>query len=106
MKIGGAKGFLPYMAVAKGIAGSLSGPSDVAVNASAPDTAIPCCFVHELLAIGTLQQSVFQHIFTHVRLLIAHTLSIINNTPFKQGVTPATVDVSACILVPAARYYC
>ena len=32
MKVGGHNGFLPYMAVANGIAGSLSGPSRAAVS--------------------------------------------------------------------------
>lgn len=34
MKIGGHNGFMPYMAVANGIAGSLSGPSQVAVSST------------------------------------------------------------------------
>lgn len=32
MKIGGHKGFMPYMSVAKGIAASLTGPSETAVR--------------------------------------------------------------------------
>ena len=32
MKIGGHNGFMPYMSVAKGIAASLTGPSETAVR--------------------------------------------------------------------------
>ena len=47
MKIGGHNGFMPYMAVANGIAGALSGPSESAVRqchvVQAQRAAHTCC---------------------------------------------------------------
>ena len=84
MKIGGHRGFMPYMAVAQGIAASLSGPGKTAVchqntfSVTCSPNPVSPCFLRACLGLCiqiVLRRQLWCSCFDTVILLIAYILT-------------------------------